>query len=173
MVWYDACIVWILLSTNADTMQCIILNLNNLRYAFCMIFLKWNNIIMIMKCLPTDQTNICISFKKVFDCQCIFCADICMYVCLCVCVCVCACVCACMCACVCVSLLPRLVISGVIWTPHDWFNKFCRFYMAAIVSIISKWGLKIEACHRNQPNKSMLALHKPWIHFNNHLYHVA
>ena len=35
--------------------------------------------------------------------------------------------------------------------------------MAAIVGIISRHGLTIEPSHRSQPNKSKLALYKPWI----------
>ena len=41
--------------------------------------------------------------------------------------------------------------------------------MAAIVSIISRCGLRNEAHHRNQPNKSELALYKPLLHFSSHL----
>ena len=41
--------------------------------------------------------------------------------------------------------------------------------MAAVVSIISKHDLTIEANHWNQPNKSKLVLCKPQIHFNSHL----
>ena len=37
--------------------------------------------------------------------------------------------------------------------------------MAAIVGIVSWRGLRIEACHRNQPNKSKLALYKPLLYF--------
>ena len=33
--------------------------------------------------------------------------------------------------------------------------------MAAVVGIVSRRGLTIEACHKNQPNKSKLALYKP------------
>ena len=59
-------------------------------------------------------------------------------------------------------LLFRLLItSGVIKTPYDWLTKFYGFYMAAIVSNISRRGLAIEGYHRNQPNKSKLALYKP------------
>ena len=62
----------------------------------------------------------------------------------------------------CVSLLSRLLItSGVIWIPYDWLNKFHNFYMAAIVGIISRRGLRIKACHQNQPYNSKLALYKP------------
>ena len=37
--------------------------------------------------------------------------------------------------------------------------------MAAIIDIISRCGLKINACHINQPNKSKLALNKPLVYF--------
>ena len=71
------------------------------------------------------------------------------------------------CACVCISPPPRLLItSSMMWSQYDWLNEFYSFYMTAIVSIISRRGLKIEAQHRSQPNKSKLALCKPWIHFN-------
>ena len=67
--------------------------------------------------------------------------------------------------CVCVCPPPRLVItSGVMWhdmDPYDWLNKYYSFCMAAIVGIVSRRGLRIEACHRNQPNKSKIALYKP------------
>ena len=43
---------------------------------------------------------------------------------------------------------------------HDWPNRFYNIYMVAIVNIISKRGLRIEACHRNQPNMSKLLLYK-------------
>ena len=38
--------------------------------------------------------------------------------------------------------------------------------MATVVGIVSKRGLTIEACHRNQPNKNKLALYKLLLHFN-------
>ena len=41
----------------------------------------------------------------------------------------------------------------------DWLNKFCNVYMAGIISIASRRGLKIKT-HRNQPNKSKLSLCK-------------
>ena len=79
-----------------------------------------------------------------------------------VCVYVCVFVVCCVCTYVCVSLPPRLFISnGTIWTQHDWLNKFYSFYMTAIVGIVSRHGLAVEAHHRNQPNKSKLVLHKP------------
>ena len=59
--------------------------------------------------------------------------------------------------------------NGMIWTPSDWLNKFYSFCTAAIVSIIGKGSLRNEASHRNQSNKSKLALYKPLLHFYNHL----
>ena len=41
--------------------------------------------------------------------------------------------------------------------------------MAAIVGIVSRRGLRIEACRRNQPNKSKLALYKPLLRLCSHL----
>ena len=41
--------------------------------------------------------------------------------------------------------------------------------MEAIVIIISRHSLVIEAHCRNQPSKSKLALHKPLLHFYSHL----
>ena len=41
--------------------------------------------------------------------------------------------------------------------------------MAAIFGINSRCGLRIEACHRNQPNKSKVALYKSLLHFYSHL----
>ena len=41
--------------------------------------------------------------------------------------------------------------------------------MAAIVGIISRRGLRIEACCRSQPNKSKLALYKPLHRLYSHL----
>ena len=41
--------------------------------------------------------------------------------------------------------------------------------MAAIVGIVSRRGLRIEARHRNQPNKSKLALYKPLLCLYSHL----
>ena len=56
----------------------------------------------------------------------------------------------------CVSA-PRLFI---IWTPYDWSNKFCNFYMAALVNIISRQDLIIEGYRIDQPNKTKPALYK-------------
>ena len=79
-------------------------------------------------------------------------------------------VCMCLCVCVCVCSPLRLVItSGMMWCNIDaiWLvNKFYNFCMAPIVSIISRHGLRIEAHHRNQPNKSKLA---PLLYFYSYL----
>ena len=53
--------------------------------------------------------------------------------------------------------------------PYNWLNKFYRCYVAAVVSIVSRCGLSIDAHHKKQPNKHKLALHKPSIHFNSKL----
>ena len=44
-------------------------------------------------------------------------------------------------------------------------------WQLAIVGIVSRHDLTIEACHRNQPNKSKQALYKPLLHYN-HLKHL-
>ena len=59
----------------------------------------------------------------------------------------------------CVSALRLLIAKGVIWTPYDWINKFYSLYMAAVVGIVSRHGLSINAHGRNQPNKSKLVLY--------------
>ena len=41
--------------------------------------------------------------------------------------------------------------------------------MAAIVDIVSRRGLRIEARRRNQPNKSKLVPYKPLLHLYSHL----
>ena len=41
--------------------------------------------------------------------------------------------------------------------------------MAAIVDVVSRCGLVIEACHRKQSNNSKRTLYKPLLHFYNHL----
>ena len=70
------------------------------------------------------------------------------------------------CVCVCVSVCPPpslVLTSGVIWRdmdPYDWLNKYYSFCMAGIVGIVSRHGFRIEACHRNQANKSKLVLYK-------------
>ena len=38
---------------------------------------------------------------------------------------------------------------------YDWLNEFCNLYIAGIVSIFSRHGLRIEVHHRNQLNKSI------------------
>ena len=57
----------------------------------------------------------------------------------------------------------------MILNPYDWLNKLYRFYVVALVSIISRHGLTIEAHCWNQCNKNKLSLCKPWIHFNGHV----
>ena len=55
----------------------------------------------------------------------------------------------CMSVCVSVSVCPPLrllMTSGVIWTPHDWLDKFYSFYMAAVVVISSGHGLRELKC---------------------------
>ena len=54
---------------------------------------------------------------------------------------------------------PRLLITnGMIWTPYDWLNKGYSLYMPTVVVISDGHGLRIEACHRSQPDKSKLSL---------------
>ena len=48
-------------------------------------------------------------------------------------------------------------------------NKFYSFCMVAVVVIISKRGINIDAHHGNQPNKNKLVLFKALIHINSHL----
>ena len=43
--------------------------------------------------------------------------------------------------------------------PYDWLNKLHNVYMAAIVSIISRRGLRIEVHCRNQPNTVIVSFH--------------
>ena len=68
---------------------------------------------------------------------------------------------------------PKLIITsgvcGVIWSSYDYLSKFYSFCMAAIIGIVSSHGLRFEACCRNQPNKSKLAVYKPLLHFYSHL----
>ena len=53
-----------------------------------------------------------------------------------------------MCVCVCVCPAPRLlIISGVIWTPYDWLNKFYSHYMEVVVIIINGRDLGIDTHH--------------------------
>ena len=40
----------------------------------------------------------------------------------------------------------------MIWNPYDWLHTFYSFYMAAIVSIKTRRGIRIEVRHGNQPN---------------------
>ena len=54
----------------------------------------------------------------------------------------------------------------MIWIPYDGLNKFHSFHVVAVVNIISRRGLSIDA-HRNQPDKTKLTLYKAFIHINN------
>ena len=44
--------------------------------------------------------------------------------------------------------------------------QLLQLYVAAVVGIVSRYGLSIDALHGNQSNKHKLALHKPLIHLN-------
>ena len=57
------------------------------------------------------------------------------------------CVYVCVCMCVCVPL-KLFTTSGIIWILYDWLNTFYSFYMAAIVVIISRCGLRGEAYYK-------------------------
>ena len=59
---------------------------------------------------------------------------------------------------------------GMIWAPYDWLNKIYSFYVETVVGIISRHGLSIDVCYRNQSNKSKVALYKPLIHYLKQLY---
>ena len=50
--------------------------------------------------------------------------------------------------CVCLPL-RLLIISGMIWTPYDWLNKFYSYYMATVVVIVNGLGLGIGTHHRH------------------------
>ena len=65
-----------------------------------------------------------------------------------------ACVCVCsLLVCVC-SPLRQLITSGMIWTLYDWLTNFYTFYVAAVVSIVSKCGLSFDVHDENQPNEN-------------------
>ena len=53
---------------------------------------------------------------------------------------------------------PRLLIIGIVCTPHDWLNKLYSFYISTILGIVSRYSLNIDVHLRNQPNKSKLAI---------------
>ena len=80
----------------------------------------------------------------------------------------------CVCVCVCLFFvrvyvclpLRLLITNGIIWTPYDWLHKF---YIAAIVGIISRCSINIDVLCENQPNKHKLTLFKLLIHFNSSL----
>ena len=74
----------------------------------------------------------------------------------CVCMCLCVCVHVYVCMYACVYMLARLLMTSStmwhdMWTPYDWLNEFYTFNMTIVVCIISRYGLRIEARHRNQP----------------------
>ena len=62
--------------------------------------------------------------------------------------------------CMYVTPLPQ-AINSMMWTSYGRLNKFYNFYMTAFVDIISRCVQRIEACHRNQSNKSKLVLYHP------------
>ena len=50
--------------------------------------------------------------------------------------------------CVCVCLPPRILItSDVIWTPYDWLNKFCSYYIATVVVASPTLGGSLSSLH--------------------------
>ena len=57
----------------------------------------------------------------------------------------------------------------MIWSPEYYTSYTAIMYMAVVVSIVSRWGLNIDACHENKAYKSKLPLHNPWISSNSHL----
>ena len=51
---------------------------------------------------------------------------------------------------ICILSTPEtIIISGVIWTPYDWLNKFSSCYMATLVGIVNGCGFGIDTCHEN------------------------
>ena len=69
---------------------------------------------------------------------------------------------------VCVTVCPSLrllITSGTI----DRLNKFYSPYMAAVVNIVSRRDLSIDAHHTNQPSRSKPALYKLLIDIYSHL----
>ena len=63
----------------------------------------------------------------------------------------------CVCACVCMCVWPSsyyMLNSSTMWCdmdPYDWLDIFYTFYVAAVIDTISRFGITIEMCHRNQP----------------------
>ena len=67
----------------------------------------------------------------------------------------------------CVSLPPRLLItSGVIWAPYDRLNKSYSFYMAVLVIIGGRRGLRIEASRRTNLIRVSYHCKILYFHFN-------
>ena len=54
-------------------------------------------------------------------------------------------------------LLTNVVMWRDMEAMCDWLNKLYSFYMTTVVGIVSRGGLTIETCHRNQPSKNKLA----------------
>ena len=52
---------------------------------------------------------------------------------------------------------------------YDRLNKFYKFYVAAVIGIVSRYILSIDVHHENQPNMHKLAQYKSSIHFNSSL----
>ena len=72
--------------------------------------------------------------------------------------------------CVCVWLgyfnNQQVVWCGMIWTYYNWLKKFYNFYMAAVVSITSRHGFRIEVYHGNK-YKTKLVCIRCYFHFKN------
>ena len=58
-------------------------------------------------------------------------------------------------------------MAGMIWTPYDCLNKFYSFYMTAVLYIVSRCVLSINAGCRNQPNYYYCII--SYFHFNSDL----
>ena len=57
----------------------------------------------------------------------------------------------------CESALRLLLTSGMMWHNMDTIllvKQVVQLYMAFVVSIYSRYGLRIEIHYRNQPNKT-------------------
>ena len=71
-----------------------------------------------------------------------------VFVCVCVHMFVCVCVRICMYVCICVCTYVYVCVSALKAVNCYWLSKFYNFYMAVVVSIVSRHGLTIEAHHR-------------------------
>ena len=72
----------------------------------------------------------------------------CVYVCLHVCVYIYACMCMYVWVYMCVYICVYVCVSALKDVNCYWLSKFYNFYMAVVVSIVSRHGLTIEAHHR-------------------------